>query len=370
MCLRLLGPELHLLVAASEGEALRLLRPHPVAVLAVGAGIPGEQARGLLEACRGGPRRDRGSTSCSRAGCDLTLFQELIDRDRIFYLSPEPVPAADLVALLPARGRALAQPRRSPGARRSGAGSSSPACSRRHPGIASQREPAAAARAAAEAVEELVDAERGYCLIYDPAGTPSGRRRRRRGPRGAAGERGRGPGELRDADRPAGGGRAAGPRPPLRPRGGRSAGTGEERFAAVPMPGRTAPCSPCSPPCAARSGAFRRGRPPAPRALAEQAASDLRPAPAAPGRGGAGRPLRRAGCSAKGGGASSGASGARGTSCAPIPPGSAGPTASSWPWSRWGSCSASSPASASTPPARRWCGWAGAPTSQPRATAR
>lgn len=170
MCLRLLGPELHLLVASSEEEALRLLAAHPVAVLALGAGIPGEKARDLLERAEESPEAARRIHVVLAGGSDLTLFQDLIDRDRIFYLTPEPGPAADVVAILrsaaerwrtrpvlpagttprwdPVEGRLIAAVRI----------------------IASRREPAAAARAAAEAVEELAGAERGYCLLYDPAG--------------------------------------------------------------------------------------------------------------------------------------------------------------------------------------------------------
>lgn len=170
VCLRLLGPELHLLVADSEEETLRLLAAHPVAVLALGAGIPGERARDLLERAEEAPEAARRVHVVLAGGSDLTRFQELIDRDRIFYLTPEPGPAADVVAILrsaaerwrtrsalpagqtprwdPVEGRLIAAVRI----------------------IASRREPTTAARAAAEAVEELVDAERGYCLLYDPAG--------------------------------------------------------------------------------------------------------------------------------------------------------------------------------------------------------
>jgi GAF domain-containing protein len=238
VCLRLLGPELHLLVASSEEEALRLLAAHLVAVLALGAGIPGEKARDLLE------RAEETSEAAHRVhvvlagGSDLTRFQELIDRDRIFYLTPEPGPAADVVAILrsaaerwrtrrsappagetprwdPVEGRLIASVRI----------------------IASRREPTAAARAAAEAVEELVDAERGYCLLYDPAGDTlwsgsesSGDYRREsaavglvsfvtRTGRPVAVERlARDPRFDREADDPH--------------------GMGDERFAAVPIPGQ------------------------------------------------------------------------------------------------------------------------------------
>lgn len=168
VCLRLLGPELHLLVADSEAEALRLLSAHSVAVLALGAGIAGVRAKDLLERAEETPGAARRVHVVLAGGSDLTLFQDLIDRDRIFYLTSEPVPAADVVAILrgaaerwrtrvpvpagemprwdPVEGRLIAAVRT----------------------IASRREPAAAGRAAAEAAEELSGAERGYCLLYDP----------------------------------------------------------------------------------------------------------------------------------------------------------------------------------------------------------
>ncbi|HKV12144.1 MAG TPA: hypothetical protein VJ725_28620, partial [Thermoanaerobaculia bacterium] len=100
VCLRLLGPELHLLVADSEAEALRLLAAHPVAVLALGAGIAGVRARDLLESAEETPGAVRRVHVVLAGGSDLALFQDLIDRDRIFYLTSEPVPAADVVDIL------------------------------------------------------------------------------------------------------------------------------------------------------------------------------------------------------------------------------------------------------------------------------
>jgi hypothetical protein len=171
-CLRLLGPELHLLVAGSEAEALRLLGAQPVAVLAVGGAISGDRARWLLEEAETGLGAEGVEARINivlGAGPDPSLFQDLIDRDRIFYLSPEPVPAADLISLLRSgaeRWRAAErrgdgdEKRRTVFARRLLAATQS---------IASQRQPASVARASAQAVEEVVDAERGYCLLYDPA---------------------------------------------------------------------------------------------------------------------------------------------------------------------------------------------------------
>src|SRR5207253_6665986 len=168
-CLRHLGPELHLLVANSEGEALRLLGAQPVAVLALGGAVSGERARRLLEEAESTAGAETRLALVLAGGPDPTVFQDLIDRDRIFYLSLEPVPAADLMSLLrSAAGRwRSAIPQEDGEERRRGL------FARRLLGaiqsISMQRRPEGVARAAAQAVEEVVDAERGYCLLYDPA---------------------------------------------------------------------------------------------------------------------------------------------------------------------------------------------------------
>jgi hypothetical protein len=103
-CLRHLGPELHLLMASSEGEALRLLGSQPVGVLALGATVSGERARRLLEEADATPGAEARLNHVLAGGPDPSLFQDLIDRDRIFHLSQEPVPPADLMALLRSAG--------------------------------------------------------------------------------------------------------------------------------------------------------------------------------------------------------------------------------------------------------------------------
>jgi multidrug resistance efflux pump len=167
-CLRLLGPELHLLVADSEAETLRLLGAHPVAVLALGAAISAERARRLIEDAEALPATPERMNLVLAGGADPTLFQDLIDRDRLFYLSQEPVPSADLVALLrgaAGRWRAAALEGGEEERRRI-------AFSRRLLSVTqilvTQTRPAAVARVAAEAVEDLGEADRGYCLIYEP----------------------------------------------------------------------------------------------------------------------------------------------------------------------------------------------------------
>jgi multidrug efflux pump subunit AcrA (membrane-fusion protein) len=168
-CLRQLGAELHLLVAGSEAEALRLLGAQPIALLALGGAVSGERALRLLEEAEATPGAETRINLVLGGGPDPTLFQDLIDRDRVFYLSSEPVPAADLIALLRSgaeRWRAAIQRgdgeerRRAVFARRLLAATQS---------ISMQRRPEGVARAAAEAVEEVAEADRGYCLLYDRA---------------------------------------------------------------------------------------------------------------------------------------------------------------------------------------------------------
>ena len=156
-------------MADSEQEALRLLGAQSIGVLALGAAVSGERARRLLEEAESTPGAEARLNLVLAGGPDPTLFQELIDRDRIFYLSQEPVPAADLMALLRSAGNRWSaavqrgsgeERRRTLFAHRLLAATQS---------ISVQRKPEGAARAAAQAVEEVVDAERGYCLLYDPA---------------------------------------------------------------------------------------------------------------------------------------------------------------------------------------------------------
>jgi membrane fusion protein (multidrug efflux system) len=171
-CLRQLGPEMHLLVGGSEAEVVRLLDGHAVAVLALGAGFPGERALRLIgdaeEAPGSEPGAGRRINLVLAGGPDPTLFQDLIDGDRLFYLSQEPVPPADLIALLRsavARWQSFVrredeeERRRARNARRLLGAMQA---------ISTQRSPAGVARAAAEGVEDVAGADRGYCLLYDP----------------------------------------------------------------------------------------------------------------------------------------------------------------------------------------------------------
>ncbi|MFL6196137.1 MAG: GAF domain-containing protein [Thermoanaerobaculia bacterium] len=167
-CLRQLGAEMHLLVAGSEAEAVRLLAGHAVAVLALGSGFPGERALRLIEGSEETPGAEARVNLVLAGGPEPTLFQDLIDGDRVFYLSQEPVPPADLIALLRSaaqRWQSRARREDEEERRRARFGFRLLAATQ---AISSQRNPAGLARAAADGVEDVGEADRGYCLLYDP----------------------------------------------------------------------------------------------------------------------------------------------------------------------------------------------------------
>lgn len=159
---------MHILVAGSGDEALRLLKSQIVGVLALGTGIPGERALRLIEDARETPAAVHRVNLVLAGGPEPSLFQDLIDADSLFYLSQEPVPPADLIALLRSaanRWRSVALQEDAEERRRASFAQRLLAAAQ---AIASQTQPAGATRVAADAVEDLVRADRSYCLLYDP----------------------------------------------------------------------------------------------------------------------------------------------------------------------------------------------------------
>jgi membrane fusion protein (multidrug efflux system) len=178
-CRRLLEADLRLLAAEAEVDARPLLETHLIAVLCLGPGVPGQRALALIEEAEAETAAQPALSTVSAAGTgrlnivlaadDPALFQELIDRDRIFYLTQEPVPTADVAAILRSaaeRWRATALTRDGAERERAGLGRRLLAAAR---DIASQKDAAAAGRAVAAAAADLAAADRAYCLLYDPA---------------------------------------------------------------------------------------------------------------------------------------------------------------------------------------------------------
>src|SRR5262245_59683968 len=85
-------------VLEADSDLPRRLERQRVAVLCLGPRISGLQARRVLDGAKRLPHPPGPPTLTllTAAGPDPTLFQELIDEDRIFYLSSQPVPLDDL----------------------------------------------------------------------------------------------------------------------------------------------------------------------------------------------------------------------------------------------------------------------------------
>ncbi len=158
--------------AATPAQALEILAHREIGVLCLGAEIAGREAADLL---RRTLELDPSPERCAivlAAGHDLELFQDFVDEDQVYYLTQQPPPLADVRHIL-----------------RSALGHYEAAARRRTETIAAAVETVADAqsilemshhlarettveRAAiltAQAIERLLEADRAYCLIYDPA---------------------------------------------------------------------------------------------------------------------------------------------------------------------------------------------------------
>jgi len=153
-------------VAATRSlrEARLTLLAREVAVLCLGRFLSPVEARSLLEAA-GDPADGGPLVLLTAAGPNPALFQDLIDADRLFYLSQGELPPRELAELVCGAIQ-----------RRRGASVEKPApagllqalhAARR---VAAQPDPASAGELLQRAAEEAVEADRVYCLLHDPAG--------------------------------------------------------------------------------------------------------------------------------------------------------------------------------------------------------
>lgn len=163
--------------AAGEREVLAELEGRDVAVLCLGPRIAGLKAKRLLE--EAAPRLAPGRTLAllAAAGPDPTLFQELIDEDRIYYLAQQPIPDpdfADLVRSALERSRAAgaagapggAEPAADPEEERRALLTRRTLEAARR--ASTQPDLAAAMAVLAEDARDLVTADRAAALVYDP----------------------------------------------------------------------------------------------------------------------------------------------------------------------------------------------------------
>jgi membrane fusion protein (multidrug efflux system) len=147
-------------------EALVVLERQRVGVIAVGPGLSAMAARDLVKrACELSPRIETVNiVFCSAS--DLTIFQDLIDADQLYYLARGPVHDDEVLAIL----RAAVRHHRGPAADLdAGADAESLQVVL---GIASQvaaqEDLATAGRVIARGVVGLARAARAYCLFHDP----------------------------------------------------------------------------------------------------------------------------------------------------------------------------------------------------------
>jgi membrane fusion protein (multidrug efflux system) len=181
------GESVEVLASPSPETARQQVAGREVAVVCLGERYSGEAARRLIAGeeldaalawsgesgpgaagAGAGPSRPAPLHIVAAAGPDPLLFQDLIAEDRIFYLSQRPPALDELAALIGNAVRLYA-------ARRDRMEHEEPPPTRRRVDIAEvlrqlALQPALGERSEvlAEAARETVDAQRAYCLLYDP----------------------------------------------------------------------------------------------------------------------------------------------------------------------------------------------------------
>jgi GAF domain-containing protein len=160
----LLARDCRLATARSAREVPLALSGREATVLCLGPLLSSIEVRHLVseKADAAGPGPVVLLTS---AGPDPAAFQDLIDADRLFYLSPGEPPPRDLAALVRA---ALEHRRTAQTEEPAPAGLLAALMAARR--IAAQPDLASAGDLLQVAAEESVEADRAYCLIYDAAG--------------------------------------------------------------------------------------------------------------------------------------------------------------------------------------------------------
>jgi membrane fusion protein (multidrug efflux system) len=156
--------------AVPDGEAaLRVLGSRRVSVLCIGPAIEGTAARDLVTAVEGLPEPPKVRLVLA-GGSDLSIFQDLIDESRLYYLSQAPPAPRELDALLRTAVRRAGEaevqvddePRTVSG---SLSGSLLVELLRR---LSLLDDPEEIAELVAGAARDLVRADRAYLLLFDP----------------------------------------------------------------------------------------------------------------------------------------------------------------------------------------------------------
>lgn len=166
------------LTADDADEALALLSSPSgdgLAALITGEDLRGEPARRLVTEARIRRPEDGVSYLVLASGADLSIFQDLIDQDGLFFLSQEPPSDDDLAAIAGSAVRRWwsSRSRRGPGEAGEPADAADERAARaqvvveiaRRVGL--QTDAATTGDLVAEGLRELVDADRAHYLLYD-----------------------------------------------------------------------------------------------------------------------------------------------------------------------------------------------------------
>jgi len=156
----LLEGDCRVAAARSLREARLTLQARETAVLCLGKLLSPVEARSLLA---GTPDPAGPLVLLTAAGPDPAMFQDLIDEDRLFYLSQGELPARELSDLVRS---ALDRRRKSLEAEPAPARLRQAVLAARR--VAVQPDLASAGELLPLAVEEAVETDRAYCLLYDP----------------------------------------------------------------------------------------------------------------------------------------------------------------------------------------------------------
>lgn len=167
------------LLADGPEDGLATLFARPVSVLCLGEALAGHRARRFLDLAEGlGPKSPGAGDSppvtprrdvVLAAGNDLAVFQDLVDEDRLFYLTPRPPSAVDIEPIV----RSALEPRnrRAPGHEADADGEGWTLAVRSvlelAQGLAAESRPASVARKVAEEAARLVEADDAECLVVD-----------------------------------------------------------------------------------------------------------------------------------------------------------------------------------------------------------
>lgn len=167
---RALRRDFQLVSTRNEEEALDVLDRREVAVLCLGSAISGERALSLLESAT---RKFPGNATLNvvlAAGSNPEIFLDLIEEDKVFYLTPEGIPPVELGHIVQgAMGRYREAALQAPAASDAEARRKEQRLIRAARQVVAHKDLAGAGQAFNQTVQELFQADRAYCLLYDKA---------------------------------------------------------------------------------------------------------------------------------------------------------------------------------------------------------